>query len=246
MAPMDLATTLATLEAEGTEQNRKVYARHGAEAPLYGVSFAVLNKLAKKLRGRHDLALGLWATGNSDARILAAMIDDPEQATSKQLDTWAREARGYGLVDYVAALTARSPHAVELAEKWRTAKQEYVARAGWVTLARLALTDTQLPDAWFEERLAVLESSVHEQPNRTREGMNHALISFGGRSPGLRKAALAASKRIGTIHVDHGETGCKTPPVAPYIEKMWSHATSKGFATPAEQERGRAGKGCAR
>ena len=43
---MDLATAVGRLEAAGTEQNRTVYRRHGARDPLWGVSFAVLDRLA--------------------------------------------------------------------------------------------------------------------------------------------------------------------------------------------------------
>ena len=43
---MDLATAVERLEAAGTEQNRKIYRRHGARVPLYGVSFALLGRVA--------------------------------------------------------------------------------------------------------------------------------------------------------------------------------------------------------
>ena len=36
--------------------------------------------------------------------------------------------------------------------------------------------------------------------------MNRALITIGGRSAALRKAATAAAKRIGKVVVDHGDT----------------------------------------
>jgi hypothetical protein len=65
------------------------------------------------------------------------------------------------------------------------------------------------------------------------------VIAIGCRSPALRKAALAAAKRIGKVDVDQGDTACKTPDAAGYIEKCWAHATSKGFESPAAQERSR-------
>lgn len=33
---------------------------------------------------------------------------------------------------------------------------------------------------------------------------------------------LETADRIGTVEVDHGETGCKTPAARPYIEKVWA------------------------
>jgi hypothetical protein len=41
------------------------------------------------------------------------------------------------------------------------------------------------------------------------------------------------------VTVDHGDTACKTPDAAEYIEKTWAHATAKGFESPAAQERSR-------
>jgi hypothetical protein len=69
--------------------------------------------------------------------------------------------------------------------------------------------------------------------------MNSALIQIGCRSVALRKAALAAAKRIGKVEVDYGDTACETPDAAEKIEKAWAHSTSKGFTSPAEHERSR-------
>jgi hypothetical protein len=69
--------------------------------------------------------------------------------------------------------------------------------------------------------------------------MLSALMWIGGRSAALKKAALAAGKRIGKVEVDHGDTSCKSPEPLPAIEKMWATAKAKGFETPAAQERER-------
>jgi hypothetical protein len=36
---------------------------------------------------------------------------------------------------------------------------------------------------------------------------------------GLREKALLTAKNVGKVHIDHGETGCKTPDAAQYILK---------------------------
>ena len=68
---MELATAIDRLEAAGTEQARRTYRRHGARDPLYGVSFAVLDAMAKEAKRDQALADGLWATDNFDCRLLA-------------------------------------------------------------------------------------------------------------------------------------------------------------------------------
>ena len=76
---------MAALGAAGTEQTRKTYLRHGASEPLFGVKFGDLRPLAKKIGTDHALAEALWRSGNTDARLLACMVADPEQVSEAEL-----------------------------------------------------------------------------------------------------------------------------------------------------------------
>jgi 3-methyladenine DNA glycosylase AlkD len=216
---MTFQETMKTLEAAGTAQNRKIYARHGVGAKLFGVSFADLYKLQKKIKKDHALARQLWKTANYDARNLALLIADPQQATAAELDEWVSQIDCHGHGDLLSRfLAAPSPHAKALAEKWARSRQDYVAQTGWNTLAAIT-RDASLPDSYFEEHLRTIERVIHSSENRTRYAMNGALIAIGIRSPSLQKLALAAAGRIGKVEVDHGETGCKTPDAVAYIKK---------------------------
>lgn len=53
---MTLQETLRELKSLGTEQNRKLYARHGVTNEMFGVSYANLDKLKKKIKMDHALA----------------------------------------------------------------------------------------------------------------------------------------------------------------------------------------------
>src|SRR5262245_22548862 len=106
---MDAGAALGALEKAGTEQNRKTYRRHGYPEPLYGVSFATLKTLAKQAGADQALAEELWASRNTDARVLAAMVADPDALTRDVADRWIAEARCATLVDQVAKVVARSP-----------------------------------------------------------------------------------------------------------------------------------------
>jgi 3-methyladenine DNA glycosylase AlkD len=216
---MDLAEALKKLETAGTEQNRTVYARHGVRAEMFGVSYASLGKLRKAIGTDHEIARGLWASGNHDAAVLATMVADPAAVTSSELDAWARDLDSYVITDALAGFVAQTPHAHAKMEKWTKSKREWVGRAGWVLVAGLARTDESLPESWFLERIKLIEAGIHRKENRVRDAMNMALISIGMRSPRLEKRAMAAAKRIGTVEVDHGETGCRTPDAIAYIER---------------------------
>jgi 3-methyladenine DNA glycosylase AlkD len=225
---MDLATAIAALEAAGTEQNRKIYRRHGARDPLYGVSFPVLDGLAKKAKRDQPLADGLWASGNYDCRILACKVADPAAVDDAKLDAWLAEIDVYVLVDvFTGALASGVPGVRERADRWASSNRDWTADAGWNLYADLALNDAALDDTYFEALLARIERDLAASGNRTRHAMNSCLIAIGGRNDHLRQAAEAAATRIGTVKVDHGETGCKTPAAIPYITRIWDRRAAK-------------------
>lgn len=210
---------LSELEAAGTEQNRRIYRRHGVQGDLYGVSYAHLNALKKKLKINHPLALELWASRNHDARILAAMIADPTAADSALLDAWVNDLDNYMITDAVSGYAGRTALVCDKAEQWTERDEEWPGAAGWNLLSHLALQDMALPDGYFRPWLARIERDLHGAKNRVRYAMNNAVIAIGMRNEVLEAEAIAAAQRIGKVIVDHGETGCKTPDAAPYIVK---------------------------
>jgi 3-methyladenine DNA glycosylase AlkD len=215
MTPQAAMKELKTL---GTAQNRKVFARHGV-GEAFGVSFANLYKLAKKIGLDHELACKLWDTGNHDARLLAAMVADPEQADAKSLDKWARETGSYVLSQVLAGFVAKTKHVRAKADKWAKSKTDLIAELGWCLLAHMAQQAQDCPDAYFAEKLDVIEGNIHSSNNRARHGMNMALCAIGIGRDSLRKDALAVAKRIGKVEVDHGDTSCKTPDATAYIKR---------------------------
>lgn len=215
--------TMAELKRMGTAQNRKIYARHGAPEPMFGVSFAILRDLRKRIKTDQTLAESLWKTGNVDARMLAVMIADPDTFRKSDLDRWMRQIDFYTLADvYVKEVVCRSAHVRSRLEKWIDTKHEWVGRAGWVILANIAMdAENDLSEEELKGYLERIEREIHDALNLTRDAMNSALISIGIRNRSLHKKAIAAAKQIGKVEVDHGETGCKTPEAIPYMERAW-------------------------
>ncbi len=224
---MGTKDVLRTLAALGTAQNRKTYRRHGVGNKQYGVSYANLRHLGKSIKIDHSLAVSLWGTGNHDARVLATIVADPEVIKSSRLDTWVRDLDNYVIADAFTDLVAKTPFAISKMQKWSKARGEWVGRAGWLLLARIALSNGGLPDRCFETQLKTIEEEIHGRKNRVRDAMNSAVIAIGLRNAKLERKALTAAKRIGTIDVDHGDTSCKTPDAAQYIKKTVTRRRGK-------------------
>lgn len=218
---------LLALKELGTEQNVKVYSKHGVGPNMYGVSFGNLKALAKKIKKDHNAAVELWQSGNHDARILATMIADPQKMEPQLLDLWVDDLDNYVITDAFASFVAKTPHAKEKGEEWRRSQAEWVSSAGWTILATLAMKSDELEDDYFAKHLSTIAATIHTQPNRTRYSMNNALIAIGIRSKALEELAIVAAEAIGKVEVDHGETGCKTPDAVPYIRKARDRKAAK-------------------
>ena len=108
-ARMSIQETMRALEKAGAAQTRKTYARHGVAEPMFGVSFATLKVLYKRIGVDQELAEALWSTGNFDARNLAVKIADPAGISSRELDRWAASptARMSGALILAANVTGR-------------------------------------------------------------------------------------------------------------------------------------------
>ena len=219
---------LSELKRLGTAQNRKIYQRHGVKAPVFGVSYAELKKLFKRLKSDMPMAEALWRSGNHDARILATMIANPEILDESVIDGWVQDLDNYVVTDAFSDLVGRTPFLQEKMKAWTTSWKEYVGAAGWHLLAHLAIKDDSHPDAFFLSYLKTIERTIHQSPNRTQYAMNNAVIAIGIRNGTLEKRALATAKRIGQVHVDHGQTSCKTPDAAVYIQKTVQRKKGRG------------------
>lgn len=216
---MDFEAVIKQLEAAGSEQTRKTYARHGVQGEMYGVSYAEFGKLQKSIKKDQALARELWETGNHDARVLATMIADPELMDMALLESWLRQVDNPPLSDAFVSLVAKSPYIAPCMELWQHSELELVSKIYWNLVAQRAVAKNSLEDSWFEPLLKQIQSQIHAQPDRVRHAMNQALIAIGVRSPGLEAQARAVAKAIGKVQVDHGKTQCKTPDALQYMDK---------------------------
>src|SRR5438045_4088194 len=164
---MTAAETLKELEKNGSEQTRKTYARHGITGvPVYGVSYALLGKLTKRIKTDHALARQLWDSGVHDARILALMVADPAAADERLLEQWSRAATNPTMADAVASFAARTPLARGCATKWMKGNDEFLCAAGWNTTARLVGAGGPFSDAEVDRLLETIERGIHGAKNR--------------------------------------------------------------------------------
>lgn len=232
--PWTVAEVMAALEQAAKPGTAAIYRRHGAEGEVWGVPYADLGKLEKRIRVDHALALALWETGVHDARTLALKVADPEAFTRRQLESWLEQAGNRILMGHVGGLIARRADGQDVALAWIDGAGEWIRSAGWVGISGLANAG-RLDERVASPLLRRISETIHEAFNRERYNMNNALIAIGGGIRSLRDEAAAVARHVGKVQVDHGETGCKTPDALPYMKKMWARADK---ARPPRKPRG--------
>jgi 3-methyladenine DNA glycosylase AlkD len=217
---MNAGDVLATLSKLGKPQTAAIYKRYGSGDNVFGVLTSEIGKLQKKIKTDHALAMQLWKTGNAEARALALQVADPVKITRTEANRLLKDGPVRFVGWYLSGLVSRSPVAEETMRAWMKSTDECAREMGYAVLAKRVKDDpASVSDAEAEKALKTIEKEIHRSPNWARYAMNVALISIGTYKTALRKKAIDAARRIGKVDVDHGETSCKTPDAASYIER---------------------------
>ena len=192
------AAVIDELRAAGSERDRTGQARFGINtARAFGVSMAALRPLARRLGRSHALAAALWDTGFHDARILAALIDEPAKVTQSQMDRWAADFDSWDLCDQACMkLFAKTPFVEQKVHQWADDEREFVRRAGFALLAAHAHQAKSLPDDDFRSFLPLIERHATDPRNFVKKAVNWALRQIGKRSLALHKPALHLAERL--------------------------------------------------
>jgi 3-methyladenine DNA glycosylase AlkD len=195
---MTRSEVLKWLEKTGTRRYKDGLPRYGIVTPkAFGVPVGAMLKFAKRHGKDHALAAELWRSGWYEARMLAAMIDDPKQVTRSQMNGWAGEFDNWGVCDTVCwHLFDYTPIAWETLRRWSTSPREFVKRAGFAMMAGQAGHNKTATDAQFLALLPLIERGARDDRNFVKKAVSWALRRIGGRSLALQAAALALAGRL--------------------------------------------------
>ncbi|MEV0583244.1 DNA alkylation repair protein [Nonomuraea sp. NPDC050310] len=216
MAETAVGEVLAELAALEDPRAREVNERHGDD---HGVNLGKLRALAKRLKTQQELAVELWRTGDTAARLLALLICRPKAFGREELDAMLREARTPKVHDWlVNYVVKKGPHAEELRVAWLGDPDPVVASAGWaLTSERVAKRPEGLDLA---ELLDVIEAEMKGAPDRLQWAMNACLAQIGIDHAGHRARALEIGERLEVLKDYPTPPGCTSPYAPVWIGEM--------------------------
>ncbi len=194
----NVASAIALLKSLATKKQLEGLARFAIPSDkAIGVSVGDLHKLAKKLGRSHDLAAGLWESGWYEARMLAALVEQPECVTAAQMDRWCKDFDSWAICDTLCFhLFDLTPHAWKKVTQWAGRRDEFVKRAAFALLASLTVHDKQADDEPFANGLLLIERAADDDRNFVKKGVNWALRCVGKRNLALNSAAVALAQRL--------------------------------------------------
>jgi len=189
---------LDKLQSKAQPEQLKGMAKYGmAVEQRLGVSVPDMRKLAKEIGKDHKLALDLWRTGIAEARIVAAMVGDPDKLTEEQMEEWVKGINSWDVCDQVCMNLFEKNHlAWKKIVDWSEREEEFVKRTAFSLIACLAWHDKKASDEKFIELLPVIIRGATDERNFVKKGVNWALRNIGKRNLSLNKAAINTVREI--------------------------------------------------
>jgi 3-methyladenine DNA glycosylase AlkD len=190
---------LPLLAARGEPEAGEALARVGIPPGTAGggLSAPELRALARRIGRDHALAQELWASGVFAARVIASMIEDPAQTTEEQIERWVADLDNWGICDCCCQeLFRKMPFAHRKAAEWCGRPEEFVKRAGFALIAKLAVHDKQASDDVFLSYIALVEREAADDRHFVKKAVNWALREIGKRNLALNAAAIASGERL--------------------------------------------------
>jgi 3-methyladenine DNA glycosylase AlkD len=195
---MNLNDVTAELKSLGDPESAVGMARYGIKSDrALGISIPKLQGLAKKIGTNRKLARQLWSSAIREARILACMIEDPQQLAEAQLEHWVKDFDSWDLCDQCCnRLFSKTAFGWEKAMVWSQRSEEFVKRAGFVLMAVLAVHDKKATDRQFEPFLERIKKEASDDRNFVKKAVNWALRQIGKRNLALNRRAIAVALNI--------------------------------------------------
>lgn len=163
----------------------------------YGVSIPALRGIAKEVGTDHGLAQRLWKTDIRETRILASMIDDPRTVTEEQMESWVRGFDSWEICDQCCQnFFEKTKFAYQKAMEWSSRDKEFIKRAGFVLMARLAVSDKKADNKEFVRFLSIIKRESSDNRNFVKKAVNWALRQIGKRNLTLNQMAIKTAKEI--------------------------------------------------
>lgn len=195
---MDIKKVLLKLEDMANPKAAEGMAKYGITAKrVYGISIPELRKMAKDIGKNQELSLELWDHESRETRILAALVGEPKKVNEEQMEIWVDGFDSWEVCDQaIMNLFEKTPFAYKKAFEWYQREEEFIRRAGFVLMARLAVSDKKAGDEQFTHFFSSIKEKSLDERNLVKKAVNWALRQIGKRNLNLNAEAIALGEEM--------------------------------------------------
>jgi hypothetical protein len=164
----------------------------------YGVSVPLLRQMASEYPKNHLLALKLWNKQWRESMILATLLEIPDEVTENQMDFWVKTLPSIEIAEQAAMnLFSKTVFAYQKAYEYCLGKKLLVKIVGLLMIGRLALTDGEAPDEYFDPFFELMPP-LSKDPQLSIV-FSRIYIQVGMRNPNLHEIAISHASILKTI-----------------------------------------------
>jgi 3-methyladenine DNA glycosylase AlkD len=185
------------LKASRTDKFQQEQSRVGIQGEnLLGVSMYEVRRICNGIHD-HELAQELWDSGIHEARIMAALVDIPQEVTHEQMNAWVEDFDSWDVCDQVTtSLFDQTPISPGIVFDWAEREEEFIRRAAFATIAGLAWHNKEMSDQEFEDYFPLIRTYSNDPRNYVKKAVNWALRNMGKRNPQLFEKCFTLAEEL--------------------------------------------------
>ena len=163
----------------------------------YGVKVPAMRALAKEIGRDHELAELLWRHGVRETMVVATLVADPQRVDESLMERWVVDFADWEVCDQCCVnLFGRTPLACAKALEWSAREAEFVKRAGFVLMARLAATEKGAAPEYLAPFHAAIRHEACDDRNYVKKAVSWALRHIGKRDLASNAAAVETAQAL--------------------------------------------------
>lgn len=189
---------LGKLKKLGSKENIAGMARFGIRSKkAFGVSKKELDKIAKEIGTDHPLAKSLWASDYHEARMLAALIADPEKADTNLAERWVKDFDNWAVEDNAFMhLFWKLPWAYKKIIEWSKREPEFEKRAGFALMAVWSWKNKEAQKKELKKFFPLIIAGARDERDSVKKAVSWALRQIGKRDLFWNREAIVVAEKI--------------------------------------------------
>ena len=173
----------------------------------HGLSVTQIKQMASEYLNNHELALELHKEDTRELKIMSFIVENPETVPIKQIEEWVNVLTDTEQAEQIAInLLVFAEKCYPKIYKWADSDNEYVRRAAFVLIARIAMYKKKdLDNKAYKKYVQLCINKSKDNNIHVAKAISWALRRIGRLNTELYNIVLEASEEIGYFNSDFSQ-----------------------------------------